>query len=156
MLSIAKTHRVSRFLTALYGCAALGILAVLFAVTSPAQSTFGEFTGTVKDPSGAVVAGATITVKNLGTSAIRTADPHPTGSYTVVNLEPATYEITMKAQGFQKKTYTNLPLQSRETVRVDGTLGLATQAQTVEVNVQAEAPINTECPTSPRVSWAAS
>ena len=144
MLSIAMTHRVSRFLTALYGCAALGMLAILFAVTSPAQSTFGEFTGTVKDPSGAVVAGATITVKNLGTSATRTATTDTTGSYTVVNLEPATYEITMEAQGFQKKTYTNLPLQSRETVRVDGTLGLATQAQTVEVNVQAEAPINTE------------
>ena len=144
MLSIVMTHRVSRFLTALYGCALLGMLAVLFAVCSPAQSTFGEFTGTVKDPSGAVIAGCTVTVKNLGTSATRTATTDSTGSYTVVNLEPGAYEITMEAQGFQKVTRTNLPLQSRETVRIDGTLGLATQAQTVEVNVQAEAPINTE------------
>ena len=138
------THRVSRFLTALYGCAALGILVILFAVTSPAQSTFGEFTGTVKDPSGAVIAGCTVTVKNLGTSAIRTATTDTTGAYTVVNLEPGNYEITMEAPGFQKVTFTNLPLQTRETVRRDGTLGLATQAQSVEVNVQAEAPINTE------------
>ncbi len=144
MLSIAMTHRVSRFLTALYGCAALGILAVLFAVTSPAQSTFGEFTGTVKDPSGAVVAGATITVKNLEHRRSGRRPPTPRDPIPWSTWRLATYEITMEAQGFQKKTYTNLPLQSRQTVRVDGTLGLATQAQTVEVNVQAEAPINTE------------
>ena len=144
MLSSAMTHRVSLFFRALYGCAVLGMLAVLFALSSPAQSTFGEFTGTVKDPSGAVIAGATVTVKNLGTSAIRTATSDTTGGYTVVNLEPGNYEVTMEAQGFQKITFANLPLESRETVRRDGTLGLATQAQSVEVNIQAEAPINTE------------
>jgi hypothetical protein len=120
------------------------VLAALFAAISPAQSTFGEFLGTVHDPSGAVVAGCTITVKNLGTSATRTATSDSNGTYTVVNLEPANYEITMEMSGFQKVTHSNLQLLSRQTVRVDGTLTLASQAQAVEVNVQAEAPISTE------------
>jgi hypothetical protein len=119
-------------------------VAALFAVMSPAQSTFGEFVGTVKDPSGALVAGCTVTVKNLGTAATRTATTDSTGSYTLVNLEPSNYDITMEMTGFQKITRTNVQLLSRQTVRVDGAMTLSSQTQTVEVNVQAEAPINTE------------
>src|SRR5580658_3177082 len=127
--------------------AAFALAAVLFqlpTVRSWAQSTFGEFLGTVKDPSGAVVANCMVTVRNVDTSTTRKVITDTNGSYTVVNLEPGTYEITMEAPGLQKVTNPNLPLLARQTVRVDGTLGLATQTQTVEVNVQAEAPINTE------------
>jgi hypothetical protein len=134
-------------LTPLYSVvvfAAVIAITQLFTVTGLAQSTFGEFVGTVKDPSSAVIAGATITVKNLGTSATRTAITDETGSYTVVNLEPGDYEITMEQPGFQKVTRTNLQLLARQTVRVDGVMPLSSQAQTVEVNIQAEAPINTE------------
>jgi len=109
-----------------------------------AQSTFGEFVGTVKDPSGSVVAGCTVIVKNAGTSATRTTTTDSTGNYTVVNLEPGSYVITMELQGFQKAEYTNLQLLSRQTVRVDGSLAVGTQTQTVEVSTSKEAPINTE------------
>lgn len=139
--------RFSGFLRAVDRYAAWLICAAmlqLLAPTSPAQSTFGEFLGTVKDPSGAVVAGCIVTAKNLETSATRATTTDSSGSYTLVNLEPGTYAITMEAQGFQKVTHPDLQLLSRQTVRVDGALGLATQAQTVEVSVQAEAPINTE------------
>jgi len=119
-------------------------LVFVFATNGRAQSTFGEFLGTIKDPSGAVISGCAVSAKNVETSATRTATTDSTGNYTLVNLEPGTYEIAMEAQGFQKRTYTNLQLLSRQTVRVDGALGLASQAQTVEVSVQAEAPINTE------------
>jgi len=119
-------------------------LVFVFATNGRAQSTFGEFLGTIKDPSGAVISGCAVSAKNVETSATRTATTDSTGNYTLVNLEPGTYEITMEAQGFQKRTYTNLQLLSRQTVRVDGALGLASQAQTVEVSIQAEAPINTE------------
>ena len=141
MFSNAIARKIGRLSVRVYTYA---VLAALFAGISPAQSTFGEFLGTVHDPSGAVVAGCTITVKNLGTSATRTATSDSNGTYTVVNLEPANYEITMEMAGFQKVTHSNLQLLSRQTVRVDGTLTLASQAQAVEVNVQAEAPITTE------------
>src|SRR5271167_4445424 len=87
----------------------------LFTAISPAQSTFGEFVGTVKDPSNAVVAGCAVTVKNLGTSATRNTTTDATGSYTVVNLEPGNYEITLEMAGFQKVTFNNLQLLSRQT-----------------------------------------
>src|SRR5215469_5022232 len=136
------TGRIARRLTAaVYMCSAL---VFVFATDGRAQSTFGEFLGTIKDPSGAVISGCTVTAKNVETSATRTTTTDSTGNYTLVSLEPGTYEIAMEAQGFQKRTYTNLQLLSRQTVRVDGALGLASQAQTVEVSIQAEAPINTE------------
>lgn len=116
----------------------------LFTGAGLAQSTFGEFVGTVKDPSGALIAGCKVTVKNLGTSATRTAITDASGSYIVVNLEPGDYQITMEMQGFQRFDRTNIQLLSRETLRIDGALPLASQAQAVEVNVQAEAPISTE------------
>src|SRR5215468_6251279 len=109
-----------------------------------AQSTFGSFVGTVKDPSGAAVAGCAVTVRNLGTTAARSTVTDAIGEYTVVNLEPGAYEITMEMKGFQRALYSNLPLQARQTVRVDGSLILGAQSQVVEVSTAREAPINTE------------
>ena len=138
-------RNLSRFgVKVVYTCAVLAAVVQLFTVGGWAQSTFGEFLGTVKDPSGALVANCIVTVKNLETSSTRKVTTDSTGSYTVVNLEPGKYDITMEAPGFQAITNPGLQLLARQTVRVDGQLGLATQAQTVEVKVQAEAPINTE------------
>ena len=130
-------QKLGRLSARVYVYAALFAVMQLFTAISPAQSTFGEFLGTVKDPSGAVVAGCTVTVKNLGTSATRSAITDTNGTYTVVNLEPGNYEMTMEMTGFQKVSYANLQLLSRQTVRVDGAMALASQAQTVEVNIQA-------------------
>ena len=144
MLSNSVARKLSRLAGEMYRLIAIGVVIQLFTIVSPAQSTFGEFVGTVRDPSQALIAGCTVTVKNLGTSATRTAITDSTGSYTVVNLEPGDYEITMEAAGFQRLTRRNVQLLSRQTVRVDGAMTLSSQAQTVEVAVQAEAPINTE------------
>jgi hypothetical protein len=116
----------------------------LFSVIASAQSTFGEFVGTVKDSSGAVIAGTTVTVKNVGTGATRTTTTDGTGAYSVVNLETGTYEITMEQPGFQKVIYQNLELGARQVVRRDGVMPVSTQAQIVEVNTEAVAPIATE------------
>src|SRR2546427_8253674 len=144
MFSKTIAHKSGSLLIQVYRLAVLTALLELFAVSGLAQSTFGGFVGTVKDPSGAVIAGCTITAKNLGTSATRTASTDETGSYTMVNLEPGDYEITMEQPGFQRVTHTNLQLLARQTVRVDGVMPLLSQAQTVEVNVEAVAPIATE------------
>jgi hypothetical protein len=137
-------QRPGRSFTQISLCAVLAAVVQLFTVICFAQSTFGGFVGTVRDPSGAVVGGCTVTVTNLGTSAARTATTDGTGSYTVVNLDPGTYEITIEISGFQKATYTNLQLLSRQTLRVDGSIVIASQAQTFEVHVEAISPISTE------------
>src|SRR6516225_10148400 len=144
MLNNAVVRKLRRFLLQMSVLIAVAAVILLFTAVSSAQSTFGEFVGTVKDPSGASISGCSVTVRNLGTSATRTVTTDSSGSYTVVNLEPGDYEITMEAPGFQKLARQNLQLLSRQTVRVDGAMALATQAQAVEVAVQAEAPINTE------------
>src|SRR5436309_15158869 len=141
MFSKTISQKSGRLLTLF---AAVAAAVQPFTVIGLAQSPFGQFVGTVKDPSGAVIPGVMVTVKNLGTSATRTAVGDETGSYTVVNLEPGDYEITMEAAGFQRVTRTNLQLLARQIVRVDGVMALSSQAQTVEVSVEAVAPIATE------------
>ena len=126
MLLRSVDWKSSRVLVQLYVVVAIALVIQLFIGVSSAQSTFGEFVGTVKDPSGAAITGCAVTVRNLGTSATRAVTTDSTGSYTVVNLEPGPYEITMEASGFQKVTRQNLQLLSRQTVRVDGSMGLAT------------------------------
>jgi len=109
-----------------------------------AQSTFGTFVGTVKDPTGSVVAACVVTLTNTGTSTTRSTVTDKDGNYVLVNLEPGIYEITMQAAGFQPLTFKTLELLSRQTVRTDGNLSVAGQAQSVNVNVEAEAPITTD------------
>jgi hypothetical protein len=108
------------------------------------QSTFGSFTGTVKDASGALVANCKITIANTGTGASRATLTDNTGNYVAVNMEPASYEISMEAPGFERAKYTSILLEARQTIRIDGTLSVASQTQAVQVSEAAEAPIATE------------
>ena len=65
-----------------------------------AQVAGGTMLGTVSDVSGAVVAGAQVTIKNIATGVLRTAPTNGSGSYSVANLLPGTYSITVSAAGF--------------------------------------------------------
>jgi hypothetical protein len=100
--------------------------------------------GTVHDSSGAVVADCVVTLTNVGTSAKRTAITDKEGNYVLVNIDPGTYQITIEATGFKPTNYNNLVLTSRQTVRVDGTVSVATQVETVNVTAASEAVITTE------------
>jgi hypothetical protein len=122
----------------------MACLVFLSAGAGFAQSTFGEFVGTVKDPSGSLVAAAKVIATNKKTGAQRSVVTDAKGDYVLVNMEPSTYEIVVEAPGFQPSNFDNLELDSRQTIRVDGTLSLTAQAQTVSVTEAAAAPINTE------------
>ena len=108
------------------------------------QSTFGTIVGTVRDQSGAVMPGCVVTVENMGTSVRRSTLTDETGSYTVSNLEPGTYRVRMELPGFQVAEYTSIQLTARQTIRIDGTMTVATQAETVSVTAEAAPVINTE------------
>jgi hypothetical protein len=150
MFTVAKkfdrTEGARRFMASppLRRLALLCVLAVWASCAAWAQSTFGSFIGTVKDPSGALVAQAKITVTNTGTGAQRSLLTDAAGSYLAVNMEPSHYEISIEAAGFEKRTYTNIELNSRQEIRIDGALSLSSQTQAVQVNEAAEAPIQTE------------
>ena len=88
--------------------------------------------------------GVVITVVNIGTSVSRSTMADESASYSFSNLEPGTYKVTMMAPGFQLAEYTNIQLLARQTIRIDGTLAVATQAETVSVVADAVPAIATE------------
>jgi hypothetical protein len=108
----------------------------------PAQSTFGTILGNVRDTSGALVAGAEVALKNIGTSAVRTATTDADGNYAFNNIDVGRYSLTITAQGFEKESLPEIVLLARETRRLDATLKAGAAATTVVV-VEDAAPVIT-------------
>src|SRR5690349_22557696 len=69
-----------------------------------AQVETGSIAGTVRDSSGAAIAGATVTARNTATSVERTATSGTNGEYNITGLPPGIYELTVTATGFAKFT----------------------------------------------------
>ena len=124
------------------------ILTVLVAlVVSPSavfgQAEAGSITGTVRDASGAVIAGATITLKNVATGAQRTVQSGGVGQYTITGLPPGTYEIDVTSGNFAPYK-TNAEITVGGVATVDAQLSTGQASTTVEVVAQGGAAVNTE------------
>src|SRR6266849_939395 len=76
-------------------------LLLFTAISVSAQVITGEITGTVTDPSGASVPGATVAATCAATNASRTATTGNSGSYVLSNLPPCSYSLSVSAQGFK-------------------------------------------------------
>ena len=93
---------VKRLLT---GILAVLVVAAVMAPSLMAQSLVsGDLTGTISDPSGAVVSGATVTLKSDATGAIRNATTGANGTYRFSLLPPGSYSVMVTASGFSKTT----------------------------------------------------
>src|SRR5205823_9478267 len=75
---------------------------IAFASPGVAQVTTGDITGRVTDAQGKVVSGATVTVTNKATSALRSATTNDSGDYTITELPPGKYDVAAEAKGFSK------------------------------------------------------
>jgi Carboxypeptidase regulatory-like domain len=109
---------------------------LLFAPCLCAQ-TAGSITGTVHDPSGAVIPNATVTVTNSATQAVRKAVTNSAGLYNVPYLTPGPYTIQASASGFQTALHTGIVLQVQQTIENSFTLQAGSVTQTVEVSAAA-------------------
>ena len=78
------------------------------------------------------------------TSLRRSSVADESGSYTLPNLEPGSYKVKIELPGFQVAEYPNIQLLARQTIRIDGQLMVATQAETVNVTAEAAPVITTE------------
>src|SRR4249920_1634034 len=79
------------------------LIAAVMAPSLMAQSLVsGDLTGTVTDPSGAVVPNAQVTAKNAATGATRTTTSNASGAYRFALLPPGTYSVAATAEGFSK------------------------------------------------------
>jgi hypothetical protein len=84
------------------------VFLVLSVVGWTQSTTEGAISGTVFDQQGAVVGGATVTVRNVGTNAEQTATTDSSGYFRVIRLQPARYEVTVRAQGFASYKLTDV------------------------------------------------
>ncbi len=131
-------------------CVALAVAIVLavFAGTSArAQSIQGSILGTVKDTSGAVVPGATVTLKNLDEGTVRTAISNGTGDYQFLDTKAGRYSVDVSAANFENWSTTGLVLAARQQLRVDAALTVGSVQQQVVVSADTISAINTETPT---------
>ena len=108
------------------------------------QAETGTISGTVADSSGAVISGATVTAQNVGTGLTRTSKTNANGTYTLLNLPPATYTVTVEAPGFEKLKQTiDVTVGGRATV--DAAMKVGTTGTVVEVIAEAaNAQVNTQ------------
>ena len=84
---------------------------------SQSQSNAADLQGSVRDPQGAAVRGATVTARNLATSVSRDATSNDEGVYQILGLPPGNYEITIQAPGYDSKRYRIPVLRGKKTVQ---------------------------------------
>jgi hypothetical protein len=102
-----------------------------------AQSDRGTLTGTVADPTGALVPEAALSLKHAETGAVYESRTTDTGSYTVPQLPSGNYELTVVRPGFHKYVQSGIQIQVATTLRLDVVLQLGSAAETVTVTSSA-------------------
>jgi hypothetical protein len=101
-----------------------------------AQDATGRILGSVTDPSGAPVAGATVTVTNQATQISQTTTTDKDGFYQVPSLPIGAYQVAVELRGFRKQVFEHQVLQINQSLRMDAKLELGQQAEVVEVRSQ--------------------
>lgn len=96
----------------------------------------GNIQGVVSDPSGAVIAGASVQLRNVDTGVEAAATTSASGNYRFSSLEPGNYRIAAQASGFRKIAI-DVRLGTSQTQGINITLPLATASQAVNVTSQA-------------------
>jgi Carboxypeptidase regulatory-like domain/TonB dependent receptor len=142
MTSLRFAHLLSRF----------GILVLVltaFALPALAQNNKGTIVGVVTDPNDALVKEARITVINMATGDTREATSNSDGTYTVPNLEPGKYRVTVDAAGFQSVVFEEVTVETNARLPLDVKFGGVAGA-TGSVTVTAEAAPLVETETSVR------
>jgi hypothetical protein len=113
------------------------VISALFPVITPAQINTGKITGFVSDPSGAFIAGITVTAVNGGTGVVTKAETSGTGEYLLNFLLPGTYRVEVEKEGFKKVLHSGVIVDAGGIDRVDFTLLVGDVSQTIDVQANA-------------------
>ena len=114
--------------------------ALLFSAAAVlAQTNKGAISGTVFDPTGAVIPRATVVVTNIGTNEVLRLTASEGGSFSAPQLDPVHYRIAVEAQGFKKAVVEKVKVDTATTATVNVTLEPGTVS--TEVTVSAEVPL---------------
>ncbi len=127
--------RLFRSLAFLFTFALVLVLPALAVLT-------GDLQGTVLDPNGLPVSGATVTIKNIGTDVTRSVATTSQGEFSAQQLDIGTYELTIEKQGFTASK-TQVVIRSGEVTRLNFTMQIGKVTQVVTVEAGAEAFLDT-------------
>src|SRR5574338_641748 len=119
----------------------LTVLAVLFSFSMPAmaQAITGTLKGSVVDPQGAAIAGATVTVKNEATGIVQTTTATSDGLFAITNLPPGKYSVTGSAKaGFSNTQLTGVDVRigTETDIKLQLEIGATTETVTVTGNTE--------------------
>jgi len=121
--------------------AVIGTALILFGASVPfawgQQGSQGSVVITVLDPSGRVVSGAELVLRNLATNDTRKAVTQDQGTYSFVNLPIGTYELTISRNGFSARQYESVLVQAARATDLTAKLKVGGVNQTVEVSAAA-------------------
>ena len=118
----------------------LALIVCIFAATASAQTFRGKILGTVTDPNGAVVQGATVTARNVGTGLARTTTTDADGNYSFAEVPIGTYEIKITSGNFRARTIKDVIVEVAGERRADATLSAGAD---VVVDVATEEQVET-------------
>src|SRR5215469_14730084 len=122
----------------------LGMLFVLMLCAAGWAQTTGSITGTVKDSSGAAIAGAAVVVASPERGITREMETNSTGEYNQSGLPAGNYDVSVVAKGFKKYEVKGVKLDGAEKARVDVTLQVGTESTEIMVEGTAVAQVETQ------------
>lgn len=102
-----------------------------------AQSDRGAITGTISDPSGAVVSNAQVEARNTATGVVTRVGSSETGNYTIPSLPAGNYELRVSVAGFKEFIRQGLTVQNAQTMRIDVQLEVGNTSESVTVTADA-------------------
>ena len=111
----------------------IAFIIALSATTAFAQSDLGRISGFIKDPTGATIPNAKVSVQNKS-GLQRSTTTNESGYYTITNVPPGLYTVIAEATGFQKFQSTDNKLDPASNLVVDAALAVGAATQTVEVS----------------------
>jgi hypothetical protein len=127
-----------------------GIIALAFVGGSPAQTTSGLITGTITDSTGAVIPGAQVQLTDRATGVQRSAITDTNGYYSVPELQPGVYDVSINKEGFASQKLANVHLEVNQSEALNFKMSVTASTQTVEVNADIQQ-INTTSATRAEV-----
>ena len=131
-MDMSRNRFHSRFAWAFALC--IACLMMLPGIYLHAQTVYGSMAGTIIDPSGGAIPGASVTITNLGTSEKRSMVSDATGGYRFVNLTPGRYRIEVEMAGFKHFTRDNLLVEVQAALRIDVSMQVGQLNEVVEVS----------------------
>ena len=109
------------------------VVLLLFTTLLSAQTQFGQLSGSVTDPAGAVVPQAKVTVTNNSTGQSQTVQTNNTGLFAIGNVANGQYTISVEKEGFKRATQ-RVNVDIAQSVFAPITLQLGATSETVEVS----------------------